>query len=516
LYKDLRGYINKLQENQLLLTVSTEVNWKYEIAGWLRKAGDLNSEGKVPAVLFKNIKGYPKDYNLFSLGLGSYGHIALALGLDVATNSKTLINVYKERSKNLLLPKLVPDGPVKENVHTGKDIDLFEFPVPWWTPKDGGRYIGTWHANVTKHPETGQRNVGMYRVEAISNDECAVGFLPFSHMGQHFSAAKKLGRPLEMAIVIGADETINMASATGCAYHIDEFALAGGLRKEAIELVKCETVDLEVPANAEIVIEGIVLTDKLVSEGPFGEHTGYYGGGVRQRPVFKVTGITHRNNPIMRGSLLGRPITEFHILSDIINSAAALTFFEQSGPEDILAVHCPPAADSACLAIIQLKQRYVGQSRNAARMLISSSVSRYLKWVVVVDEDIDPFDLGQVWWALTTRVQGQRDIEVIPFGTCSRSDPSVIHGEFTDKVIVDATKKMDYPYNATWGDFWAPTCLPPKEIMDLVNLKWDDPKDEESQQKIQSIEQKLKDELEPKWLRFREKNYFKGGGMDKC
>jgi 4-hydroxy-3-polyprenylbenzoate decarboxylase len=502
-YKDLRAFIAELEKRSLLKRVSAEVDWEYEIAGWLRKAADIN--GPKPALLFENIKGYSSDYRLFSGGAVSYPHVALALGLDPGTTPKEIINVYKERLKRPLPPRLVKDGPVKENVHVGNDVNVLEFPVPWWTPRDGGRYVGTWHGNVTKNPVTGTRNVGMYRVQVLDEKRCGVGFLPFSHMGHHFAQSQGAGKPLEMAIVIGADETIPMVAATGIPPGKDEFEAAGGLREEPMDLVKCATVDLEVPANAELVVEGFVSPDERVPEGPFGEHTGYHGGGVRMRPVFHVTGIMHRSRPIFRGALLGQPITEFHVMTDIINSAGALSLFETVGPEGVLAVHCPPAADSACLAIIQIKPRYVGQARNAGRALISSSVCKYLKTVVLVDDDIDPFDLGQVWWAMATRTQGSRDIEVLPYGTASRSDPSVINGEYTDKTLIDATKKLDYPYNPVWGGHWAPTCTPPKEVMQLVEARWPGMAGGgEDKTQVERLTAFVNREMKPRWEEMRQ------------
>lgn len=501
-YRDLREFIATLGAAGLLARVPCEVDWKYELAGWVRKAADMGSSA--PALFFERIKDYPSGYRLFSGGAATYAHVALALGLDPQTPPASIIRTYKERLKNLLPPKLVVDGPVKENVHVGEEVNLLEFPVPWWTPRDGGRYIGTWHGNITKDFATGKRNVGMYRVQVLDEKRCAVGFLPFSHMGHHFAQAQRLGKPLEMALVIGADETIPMVAATGLPPGVDELEAAGGLREEPVELVKCATVNLEVPANSEIVIEGIIHPQERVPEGPFGEHTGYHGGGVRMRPVFHVTAIMHRDNPIFRGALLGRPVTEFHIMTDIINSAGALALFELVGPEDVLSVHCPPAADSACVAIIQMKPRYVGHSRNAGRALISSSVCKYLKYVVVVDEDIDPFDLGQVWWAIATRTQGHRDIEVLPFGTCSRSDPSVINGEYTDKVLIDATKKLDYPYNPVWGGHWAPTCVPPQEVMELVEARWPALSGEAPDRGlVERLYARLREEMEQKWERVR-------------
>jgi 4-hydroxy-3-polyprenylbenzoate decarboxylase len=175
------------------------------------------------------------------------------------------------------------------------------------------------------------------------------------------------------------------------------------------------------------------------------------------RPIFQVTAITHRTALFSRLSA-GQANAEDHTLYDIIYSGAALNMFETHEPQGVVAVHCPPEGDSISSMVISMKPTFIGHSRNVGRTLLSSSVGKYMKYVVVVDDDIDPFDLGQVWWAIVTRTQGSRDIEVLPFGTTSRSDPSVLRDrpEYTDKVIIDATKKLDYPYDKVWGGHWAP------------------------------------------------------------
>lgn len=508
-YQDLREFIDFLNGQGELLKVPIPVHWMYEIGGWIRKSMDSRPRG--PALLFENIKGYPPGYRVFSGGVGSYPRFAMALGLSSETPPKEIIHIFKERCKKPVQPRLVKTGPVKENILMGDQIDLLKFPVPWWTPRDGGRYIGTWHGIVTKDGETGTRNVGMYRMMIHDKQHTGVGFLPFSQMGYHYAQRERVGKPLEIAVVIGADETVPAVAGTGFPPGVDEFTMAGALREEPLDLVKCETVDLEVPANAELILEGLLLPHERKPEGPFGEHTGYHGGGVRMRPIFQVTAVTHRHNPIFRGCLLGKPITEDHILYDIGVSSVALRMFETHGPEGVTAVHCPPEGDSISSAVIQMKPHYIGHSRNVGRTMLSSSVGKYTKYVILVDEDIDPFDLGQVWWAMITRTQGGRDIEVLRFGTTSRSDPSVPRdqAEFTDKVIIDATKKLDYPYNKIWGGHWAPTGMPPKTVLELADLKWKRllKEDRSVDGKIEDLTRYMETELFEKWEKWRKEAY---------
>ncbi|MEO0249711.1 MAG: UbiD family decarboxylase, partial [candidate division WOR-3 bacterium] len=318
-------------------------------------------------------------------------------------------------------------------------------------------------------------------------------------------------QPLEVAIVIGADETVPITAGTGFPPDVDELALAGALRGESIELVKCKTVDLEAPANAEIVIEGLVSPTERHLEGPFGEWAGYHAGGVRLRPLLTVTAITHRNQPILRGCLLGRPVTEDQFLYSIGIMAEALRMFDSHGPEGVLAVNCPPEGVALASAIVQMQPRYVGHSLNAGRTLISSRVGSHLKTVVLVDDDIDPFDLGQVWWAINTRVQGSRDIEIFRFSAEPRSDPSVPrqNAEFGDKIIIDATKKLDHPYNPMYGSHWAPVCLPEPEVMELVELRWQSVMEKRppEPEKEKELRQFLDGEFENYWSEWRTRAY---------
>lgn len=508
-YEDLREFIRVLEERNELKRISQEVNWQYEVSGWIRKTMDMRPKG--PALLFENIKGYSREHSILSGAVGTYRRFALALGLDPETPEREIINVFKDRTLKPVEPVMVSTGPVKENIHTGDDIDLYEFPVPWWTPRDGGRYIGTWHGNVSKDPETGIRNIGMYRVMIHDKRSAGVGVLPVKEMAQHYTMMERQGKPLEMALVIGADETVAMVAGTGFPNTVDEYAMAGGLRQAPVELVKCETVDLDVPANSEIVIEGKLLPYERKEEGPFCEHTGYHGGGVRMRPIFQVTAVCHRNNPIFRGCLLGKPTTEDHTLYSIGVAASAMRMFETVGPEGVVAVHCPPEGDSIASAIVAIRARYVGHSRRVGRALMSSATGRTLKVVVVVDDDIDPFDLGQVWWSLIYRTQASRDIEVVPFGTTSRSDPSVLRsrGEYTDKLLIDATRKLDYPFEKAWGGSWAPVGFPPKKIMELADLRWQNifEGNQEVEGKIAELTSELENNAFGKWAKWREKHY---------
>ena len=508
-YEDLRNFIAVLEAEGELLRVPMQVDWEYELGGWIRKSVDMRPKG--PALLFENIKGYPSEQRVFSCGISSYPRFALALGLSKETHPREIIDTFRRRVKEPLPPQIVRTGPVKENVLIGKDVDLYKFPVPMFAPRDGGRYLGTWCGVISKNPRTCAANNGMYRVMLHDRNTAGIGFLPFSHLGYHYSLSERENKPLEVAVVIGADEVVAMVAAMGFPHDTDEMHYAGALREAPMQLVKCETVDLEVPATAEIVIEGVILPKERRPEGPFSEHTGYHGGPVRMRPVFQVNAILHRNNPIFRVCMSGKPSNENHSLTSIAYSSAALDMFDRHGPPGVVSVFCPPEGDPAVSMVIAMKPHFIGHSRNVGRTLVASNVAKFVKNVVLVDDDIDPFDLGQVWWAINTRTQGSRDIEILKFGTTSRSDPSVPRDqpEYTDKVIIDATKKLDYPYDKNWEGHWAPTGMPLPESIRLAEMKWHKLVSGSSahDRSIAELEQKLETEIKPKWAKWREKAY---------
>lgn len=469
-FKDLREFLNVLEETGELLRIKEEVDWMYELGGWTRYCYDMKPRG--PALLFENVKGYGPEYRILTNVLGTYPRLAMALGLSPDTSIQRLIDTYAERVARPIPARVVNNGPVQENIITGKDVDLYRFPVPWWNPRDGGRYIGTWDAVVSKNADTGVYNLGTYRLQILDGNHTLAGFKPQTHIGMHFRQREQRDEPLEIAVVIGAEETVVMAAFTGVPEQVDEYAIAGGLRGEPVEVVKCQAVDLYVPATAEIVLEGKVLPHLRKPEGPFGEHPGYHGGGVRMAPVFEVTAITHRNDPILRGVLLGKPVDEGHIAESVARSASALSLFRLAGPPGVKAVFCPPEGDPDLWAVIQMKPQYVGHSREIGHFWASIGRAGG-KYAIIVDEDIDPFDLARLWWPVVTRTRASRDFEVLPFGPISRSDPSAPReGEFTDYLIIDATRKLDYPFVKAYGGHWAPVSMPPRKVMELVDLKW--------------------------------------------
>jgi 4-hydroxy-3-polyprenylbenzoate decarboxylase len=298
------------------------------------------------------------------------------------------------------------------------------------------------------------------------------------HIGFHYEKYKKMDRSMPVAIVIGMDPVLPLAFLTPIPAERSEYDCAGGLGGQAIDLTTCETIDLEVPASAEIVIEGEVPPRERKMEGPFGEWMGHYGGKPGPRPVIHVQCVTHRDQPIFRGALEGKPITEDHICTSVALSALAHNFLtETMGIPGIRGVHFPAASGGWGMAILSMNQRYPGHSRTAAHALLGSKMGSFLKNVIITDEDINPYQLEEVWWAMVSRVQASRSLTVLRRGKGAFMDPSQLPElqGFTDTLIMEAVKPYEWQPRPEWGnDRFPPIAYPSKEVMEAIEKKWRD------------------------------------------
>lgn len=469
---DARSFIKRLEEEGELTRVKAEVDWKYELGGIaLKCAGTIAG----PALLFENIKGYKTP--LFTGGLLTVKRLAIALGLEPKTDFAFILKEAARRYETPVRYKYVESGPCKESKMEGKDVDIFKFPIPWWTERDGGRYIGTWHQVITRDPESDWVNAGTYRMMAHDADTCGIQYSPFQHVSIIHNKYKKMNKPMPIAITIGNDPACELVSITPFSAGISEFDMAGALRGRPIEVVKGETVDLPIPAYAEIVIEGEVPVSETRLEGPFGEHTGFYGGGKRPLPIVKVKCITYRNNPIFRGSILGRPITEDHTGLSFALATQALAMYKVSGFTGVTAVNCPAGGDPDFCAIISIKKSYPSHGLDAGRLLLSNKGGKIIKHVIVVDEDIDVFDLNQVLWAINTRFQASKQSYITRNESGSRLDPSVPFDwlGLTDKMIIDTTwpGTPDFPARPEWdGAVHPPEVKMSEKLEAFIEQRW--------------------------------------------
>jgi len=401
--QSLRSHVANLEQQGELIRITKEAHPHENVAaiGW--KAYD--QLGK--STLFTNLKGYP-GWELVNQVIADRRKWSIALGIDEDALVPTLV----ERIKSQVKPVEVAatQAPVKEVILKGRDADLTKIPALWHAERDPGPYIASGMA-IIKDPETGTRNVSIHRQQIMGPDRTGFLICP-RHALRIFQMYQKRGEPMPVAMVIGAHPAIYYASGFTSSYGLDELEIAGSLLEDPVRMVKCETIDIEVPAEAELVIEGEVLPEGMVAEGPFGEATGTYAmeGSTE---IFRVKAITHRQNPLFYAMQCGAPMTDTQsITGTCIETVLTDHLQNVEGGLDLLDVRC--LGISGLMAIVlKLRPRVEGQAKTA---LLAALSSPYLhpKIAIAVDDDIDASDLRQVFWSITTRVHGVRDVVKIP------------------------------------------------------------------------------------------------------
>jgi UbiD family decarboxylase len=476
--RDLRGWMAQLEAEGDLKRVTAKVDWDDEISQIIRK---VYVQGG-PALLFENIKGHEKTFctRLFTNALSKHSNVNLMLGLPKDTSPADTIKEIRKRMKKPLKPVRVKTGPVKENIIKGKDADLFQIPVPKWHPLDNGRYINTFNATVTRDPDTQQNNAGVYRGTILHKNKIGVLLMPMKDWGITYSKYREMGKPMPVAFVYGYDPTLIVTA--GSPVTGPEYDLAGALRQEPILLVKCETSDIEVPAAAEIVVEGFMSPDPATYEveGPFGEGSGFYGEA-RKRPVVEVTCITHRNDPIYRGSLVGTKegITEIRASVSNMMSVVLWNILEAAEIPGVLDVASGP------ITAVKIHKTYQGQPRQiAAAMWGSKFAGHPFNIVIVVEEDVDIRNPSALLHAMHTKADFDRDLVVYPLYMGSPIDVHIAYdlrdelkygAGVTSKLLIDATTDWElHPVREEWGNQrFPPNCHYSRpETEKLVEKRW--------------------------------------------
>jgi UbiD family decarboxylase len=413
----------------------------------------------------------------------------MMLGLAPDTHPRELVKIGRGILSGRIAPRIVADGPVKQRKIAGKDVDLYEFPVPYWNRLDGGRYLITYAGCVTKDPDTGVMNVGIYRGMLAGRDQIPILMWRAQHIGHHSTAWQQSGRnEMPIAFVIGWEPSLGFCAGSPVPKGVCEYDVMGAIRGEPVDLVKCETVDLYVPASAEIVIEGYLGLDPdtYVMEGPFAEFTGYLAGDRSPKPCVRVTCITHRSDPILRGTIEGSlpgSFSENAVCSSVMRSATAWDVLDRAGVPGITDVFCPPVHAGINL-LIRMKQSYRGQAKQAANAVWGSSAAhvRY-KHVTVVDDDIDIHDYAAVDWAIAYRVNaGEDDVVIMPATFGAGLDPSTrrrdrnaaLYGTGKwNRVLIDATMNLDYdPDPDLGGARYPPLVWPSQADIDAAEARW--------------------------------------------
>lgn len=447
-FLDQRAWITTLEDAGELARVKVPVDGKGEIGAICRRV--LNAQG--PALLFENVAGHERTWctKLFTGSLGTAARVALALSGKKDTPRRELAETFRRALQRGTPPAVVTTGPVKENILRGEAIDLFQIPVPLWHPRDGGRYINTMCGVVTRDPDTGFLNVGTYRGMIADPRRIATLLLLGAGWGEHFVKYADRGQEMPVAVVYGWDPVMDICGGSQIPHDLSEYDVMGALRGEPAPLVKCETSDILVPAGAEIVVEGFVSSDPgtFMMEGPFGEYPGTYGEP-RPRPVIRVECVTHRHDPVYRGSLEGVPVgamNEDAAIYTITSKAAVLHTLQRAGVRGVLDARPGP------VTVVQVRQSYNGQAKQVAAALWGSAAAEHFwKVIMVVDEDVDIYSDRAIQWALCYRVNPATDLLVFPATRGGVLDQTVPLAERDDTVLgtgrwnrllIDATRDL--------------------------------------------------------------------------
>ncbi|MEE8472435.1 MAG: UbiD family decarboxylase [Dehalococcoidia bacterium] len=429
-FEDLRQFINHLGEHGKLARVTREVDPRYEIAAYLRKAVDTQG----PALWFENVKGHTMPV---VGGLFTTRELALT---SLGFTPGEAIESYLAALEHLVPPKLVSSGPCQEVTFTGEQVDLSCLPIPTYSAGDAGPYI-TAGVVVSRDPVDGSKNASIYRIQLKGKNRLGILSTSQHHLGIQYQKAEAQGRPLEVAIALGCSPAILQATQWEAPLGVDELGLAGALLGHPLEVVKGITVDLEVPASAEIIIEGRVLPGVREEEGPFGEYTGYYTGS-SPKPVIEVSAITHRKEPLFHAFLCGTPPTENHVIKLVPLEASYYAMLKGKFP-GVRAVRFPEAGGVGLMIVVAMEQRAPYEARSVIMSIFGSQRN---KVVIVVDDDIDIFNMDQVMWAVATRSQADHDLIVVPRLAGGQLDPSAPDLDGTCGMGIDATRPFGVPF----------------------------------------------------------------------
>ena len=457
-YQDLREFISALEKHGQLKRIRAEVDPELEIA----EITDRVSKAGGPALLFENPRGY--EIPVLINALGSRERMHLALGVrDYSEIADRIVELTDVKSPQGLIdklklvprladigkifPKLVKDGPCKDRILKEGQFSLFDFPIIKCWPEDGGSFI-TLPLVFTRNPLTGKRNCGMYRMQVYDEQTTGMHWQIHKQGAQHLRNLKRQGGGwLPAAVAIGADPITVFSAIMPLPDEIDEMMIAGFLRERPVEMVRCETVDIEVPANAEIVLEGYVDADERRTEGPFGDHTGYYTLE-DEFPVFHVTCITHRKKPIYQTTVVGKPPMEDCWMGEAIERIFLPLMQRQFS--EVVDYHMPFAGVFHNLMIVSIKKNYPGQARKVMNGIWSLPQAQFTKCIVVVDDDTDIRDLNHVAWRVLNNIDPERDIQFM-FGPVDQLDHAARLPNYGSKMGIDATRKWKGEgFTRTW------------------------------------------------------------------
>ena len=447
-YSDLRDFVSHLEKHQELVRVKHPVSADLEIT----EIADRTIKSGGPALLFENVQ--EPDIPVLINHYGSYRRMSMALGVDslddIGAEIESLINqdspgtvldklkmLPKLAKLSSAFPKVVKNAPCQEVVKEGEDASLDFLPVLKCWPGDGGKFI-TLPMVFTKDPDTGKRNVGMYRMHIYDSKTTGMHWHIHKVGARHYAGYEKRNERMEVAVALGGDPAITYAATAPLPEDFDEMIFAGFLRKAPVEMVQCKTIDLQVPADSEIVLEGYVDPHERRIEGPFGDHTGYYSPA-EEYPVFHLTCVTHRKNPIYPATIVGKPPMEDCYLGKA-TERIFLPLVKSQLPE-IVDMNLPVEGIFHNLAFVSIRKRYPMHARKVLSALWGLGQMMFTKVIIIFDEDVDVQNMSEVLWRLGSNIDPRRDI-MFSEGPVDALDHAAPQSLFGSKMGIDATRKI--------------------------------------------------------------------------
>ena len=468
----LRQLLDESQSMGELKEIAQSVDWCEEMSGLNYMVAQRQD---APVLWFKNIQdaryGSTAVFNLFGTGKD---RIALSLGLPKGRTIRELVEFTKENFGRKIPPRSIPadQAPVNEIIQEGSDIDITGFPAPKFWPLDGGRYLGTWDVLVTRDLEDGHINLGTYRNMVRGPRELFCYWSPGKDARLQSERYWAQNKPFPVAAVIGCDPALQIVGCITVAKTECEYDFTGGLLNEPVETFRSDVTGLDLPASAEIIIEGVMRPGNFAREGPFGEFTGYYGRPEACTPIIDIQRVRMRKNPIVTCALMADyPANELGIVYGIARGAKVWNDLENLGVPGVQGVYCfPEAAGGFGMTAVSIEQRFAGHAAQVAALAAQvPSGAYYSKIIVVVDDDVDPTDLSQVVWAMSTRFDPEKDVDVLRSTWSTWLDPTKNPPEerpWGSKCLTNACKEHKYL------KVFSPRSRLRKEVYDRLVERW--------------------------------------------
>ena len=443
-------------------------DWNLEIGA----VADLNVKRRGPALVFEEIKGYPAGHRILTCLTSGPRRLSYILGFEPTDDHHRLVsqigdNISKwESDSPNFPPRLVSESKLTENVYAENEMDLLKFPAPKWHEYDGGRYLGAGATVITRDPDTGVVNLGTYRMMVQDSRTLGLFILPWHHGNAHIRKYHAKGQPCPIAVSFGHDPLLFVASGFPVRSETSEYNFAGAIRGEPIDVVQGKVTGLPIPASSELALEGFVAPDDMMDEGPFGEFTGYYAEDRKPRPVIRAKALYHRNDPIIIGSPPSVPPSDYSYFLAVMSSAALKNDLVMADVPGVVKVWRHEAGCRYFFMVVSIRQQYAGLAKRVGALVAGQR--GFGRYVVVVDEDIDPANLEDVVWAISTRSDPAESIDLLRQMPSSTMDPRVRKGRtpFSSRAVIDACRPFE------WASEFPKVVEVSEALRERVSSKW--------------------------------------------